>query len=87
MLAERLLDDARASSRSCSALLNNCDKSRPKSCSIVSKGKNLESCSWPRVSNAENLTKSFKPGTSFAPVKNKIPLICSNKNQILMNLN
>ena len=27
--AERLLDDARALSRSCSALLNNCDKSRP----------------------------------------------------------
>ena len=70
--AERLLDDARALSRSCSALLNNCDKSRPESCSIVSKGENLESCSWPRVSNAENLAKSFEPGTSFAPVKNKI---------------
>ena len=53
-------------------MLNNCDKSRPESCSIVSKGKNLKSCSWPRVSNAENLTKSFEPGTSFAPVKNKI---------------
>ena len=64
--AERLLDDARALSRSCSALLNNCDKSRPESRSIVSKEGNLESCSWPRVSNAENLTKSFEP------VKNKI---------------
>ena len=70
--AERLLDDARALSRSCSALLNNCDKSRPESCSIVSKGETLESCSWPRISNAENLAKSFEPGTSFAPVKNKI---------------
>ena len=64
--AERLLDDARALSRSCSALLNNCDKSRSESCSIVSKGENLESCSWSRIPNAENLTKSFEP------VKNKI---------------
>ena len=70
--AERLLDDARALSRSHSALLNNCDKSRPESCSIVSKGENLESYSWPRVSNAENLTKSFEPGESFAPEKDKI---------------
>ena len=53
-------------------MLNNCDKSPPESCSIISKGENLKSCSWPRVSNAENLTKSFEPGTSFAPVKNKI---------------
>ena len=64
--AERLLDDARALSRSCSALLNNCDKSRSEPCSIVSKGENLESCSWSRIPNAENLTKSFEP------VKNKI---------------
>ena len=64
--AERLLDDARALSRSCSALLNNCDKSRPESCSIVSREENLESCSWSRIPNAENLTKSFEP------VKNKI---------------
>ena len=64
--AERLLDDARALSRSCSALLNNCDKSLPESCSIVLKGENLESCSWSRIPNAENLTKSFEP------VKNKI---------------
>ena len=70
--AERLLDDARALSRSCSALLNNCDKFRPESRSIVSKEENLESCSWPRVFNAENLAKSFEPETSFATVKNKI---------------
>ena len=69
---ERLLDDARALSRSCSALLNNCDKFQPESRSIVLKEGNLESCSWPRVSNAENLARSFEPGTSFAPVKNKI---------------
>ena len=41
-------------------MLNNCDKSPPESCSIISKRENL------------NLTKSFEPGTSFAPVKNKI---------------
>ena len=70
--AERLLDDPRDLSRSCSSLLNNCDKSLPESCSIISERENFLLCAWPRVSNAENLTKSFEPETSFAAAKNKI---------------
>ena len=63
--------DAQALSRLFRALLNNCDKSQPESCLIVSIGENLKPCSWPRVSNVKNF-KSFEPGTTFAPLKDKM---------------